>query len=125
MSAKKIIIVEDEGIVCNDLRCYLSQIGYNVTASYYSGEEALKSCRNNPPDAALIDIGLQGQIDGIETAKQIMNQLNIPVIYITGYADKSTISQARDTHPADLLQKPINEDELKAALDRVFSLNYS
>jgi CheY-like chemotaxis protein len=54
-----------------------------------------------------------------------MNQLNIPVIYITGYADKSTISQARDTHPADLLQKPINEDELKAALDRVFSLNYS
>ncbi len=121
MSAKKIVIVEDEGIVSNDLRCYLCQIGYNVTASFYSGEEALKCCCDDPPDVALIDIGLQGRIDGIETAKKIMNQLHIPVIYITGYADNSTISRARSTGPADLLQKPINEDELKAALKRVFS----
>ncbi len=125
MSVHKIVLVEDEGIVSNDLRHYLTQLGYTVTASKFTGEEALEFCRCNPPDVILIDIGLQGEIDGIETAKRIKQELDIPVIFITGFADEQTIGRARNTHPAGLLLKPIDEERLRSSLEQLFTADKS
>ncbi len=120
MSAKKVLIIEDEGIVSSDLRSFLTPLGYTVTASVFSGEEALQYCRSDPPDAVLIDIGLQGRLDGIETARLLKKERQVPFIYITGFADEKTIGRARKTGPEGLLLKPIAEKELEKALERIF-----
>jgi len=119
MSDKKILIAEDEGIVTSDLRSYLTGLGYRISASVLSGEEAVKCCRSDPPDAALIDIGLQGKMDGIEASKKIWGEMGVPVIFITGFADENTLSRARQTNPEEILIKPIEEENLKKALEQV------
>ncbi len=120
MPKKKIILVEDEGIVSSDLSFFLDQEGYQVTGAVFTGEDALECCRNDPPDAALIDIGLNGKMDGIETARKIRKEFQTPIIYITGFADEKTISRARQTGPEAVLLKPIDEDKLKTVLKQVF-----
>lgn len=119
MTGKKVLIAEDEGIVTSDLRSYLTEQGYRISASVLSGEEAVKCCRSDPPDVALIDIGLQGKMGGIEAAKKIWGEMGIPVIFITGFADENTISRARRTNPEEILIKPIEEGDLERALEQV------
>lgn len=112
MEAVKILVVEDEGIVSIDIRNILTRLGYQVTAAAFSGEEAVEKARENQPDLVLMDIGLKGEIDGIQAAIQIKTDSGIPVIFLTGFADENTLSRARDVNPAGYIIKPINEDEL-------------
>ncbi len=81
----QVLIVEDEAVVSMDLRYKLEAMGYSVIAEISSGEEAVKAASQLRPDVVLMDIGLSGQIDGIDAAAKIRDQFDVPVVYLTGY----------------------------------------
>ena len=116
MSPAKILVVEDEGIVSIDIRNILKQIGYSDTEAAFSAEEALEKIKECSPDLILMDIGLKGEIDGIEAAKIIKEKHNIPVAFLTGYADENTLGRAKSAEPVGYIIKPIDENELKKIL---------
>lgn len=117
MADEKILIVEDERILALGLKKKLQKLGFNVTNTVSSGEDAVKSVKENKPDLILMDIVLQGEIDGIDAAKMIINMHNIPIIYLTAYADDETIERAVKTYPYGYLMKPYKERELKANIE--------
>lgn len=113
----RILVVEDEGIVAEDLRMRLAHLEYDVPAICASGEEALASIRDAQPDVVLMDIGLHGELDGIETAERIRQEHETPVIFITAYADKRTLQRAKLTMPFGYLVKPFEERDLHASIE--------
>jgi CheY-like chemotaxis protein len=118
MDSRKVMIVEDEGIVSIDIRNILNRLGFTVSGVAFSGEEAIEILQESGPDLILMDIGLKGDIDGIEAAKIIKTNHNIPVIFLTGFADENTLARAKEADPAGYIIKPINEEELEAALNK-------
>ena len=86
MSQIKILVVEDEKIVALDLKNRLTRMGYIVPALVTSGEEALDAAAEVDPDLVLMDIKLDGQMDGVAAAQQIKEKYDVPVIYLTAYA---------------------------------------
>lgn len=121
MSSAKVMVVEDEGIVSIDIRNILQQLGYHVAESAFSGEEALEKIESDFPDLILMDIGLKGELDGIEVARIVHENFKIPVIFVTGFADETTIKRAKAVKPVGYLIKPINEEELESALVKALS----
>lgn len=121
MSAKKILIVEDEAVVSLDINRRLEKMGYEVIGRVASGEEAIELAEKNPPDLVLMDINLQGDIDGIDTATQLYKSYNIPVIYLTAYAGESTLERAKESKPYGYILKPFKERELHAAIEIAIS----
>ena len=113
----RVLIVEDELILAQDLALTLEAKGYKVTALVKSGEEALASAEADPPDAVLMDVMLQGTMDGIETSEAIAERVDVPTIYLTAYADEKIVARARKTSPFGYLVKPINETELSIMID--------
>ncbi|HEY9708708.1 MAG TPA: response regulator, partial [Oculatellaceae cyanobacterium] len=105
MSNAKLLLVEDEEIVAFDLEGTLKALGYEVSAIVGSGEEAIASAAKIHPDLVLMDIMLKGKTNGIQAAKEIKNLFNIPVVYLTAYADISTLQQAKLTEPFGYLLK--------------------
>jgi CheY-like chemotaxis protein len=120
MEKQKILVVEDEGIVSIDIRNILKKLGYSVPAVAFSGEEAISKAEETKPDLILMDIGLKGEIDGVEAAIKICDKHNIPVIFLTGFADDNTIQRAKTAKPAGYIIKPINEIELKKSIEDAF-----
>jgi CheY-like chemotaxis protein len=117
MTKEYILIAEDEGIVAIHLQSKLISLGYCV-ATVSSGEEALQSIRTKRPDLILMDIMLNGQIDGIETAAKIQQQfLPIPVVYLTAYADNDTLQRAKVTNPFGYILKPFEEGVLRSTIE--------
>jgi PAS domain S-box-containing protein len=121
MANTKIVIVEDEAIVAKDLRTRLQKFGYIVPAIAYSGEEAINKSLEICPDLVLMDIRLKGQIDGIEAADTIHKHLDIPIIYLTAYADEKTLERAKITEPFGYLLKPFKERELQINIEIALS----
>jgi PAS domain S-box-containing protein len=117
MSKAGILIVEDSFIVAFHLRKTLEKEGYLVAGSEASGEEALLFLEKNRPDVVLMDIMLNGQMDGIETARTIRSRFNLPVIYLTALSDRETIQRAKITEPFGYLTKPFEERELFTAIE--------
>ncbi|MBU7029717.1 MAG: PAS domain S-box protein [Theionarchaea archaeon] len=113
----KTLIVEDEGIVAKDMKNRLERLGYAVVAMVSSGEEALKKVEEMCPDVVLMDIVLKGEMNGIEAAEQIRTQFNIPVVYVTAYADENTLQRAKITEPYGYILKPIGDRELHIAIE--------
>ena len=91
MPKADILIVEDDRIVAEDTRVTLEKLGFGVCGIVPSGEESLKKVEAEPPDLVLMDIKLEGRMDGIEAADQIRSRFNIPVVYVTGYADEDVL----------------------------------
>lgn len=118
MANTQILLVEDEGIVAKDIQSMLRDFGYGVSGVVTSGEEAIKTAAETQPDLVLMDIGLRGKIDGIEAAKQIRDRFSIPVVFLTAYADESTLKRAKMTQPFDIILKPIGEIELRAIIKK-------
>ncbi len=114
--AAHILIVEDEGIVVQDIQEMLQRLGYKTTTAL-SGEEAIHKAAEARPDLALLDIRLQSQMDGVETASQLRNDFNVPIIYLTAYADENTLQRAKVTQPFGYLFKPFDERELHVAIE--------
>ncbi len=115
--ARRILIVEDERIVAEDIRKGLEKYGYSVCGIASSGKEALKKAEKTPPDMALVDIVLSGNMDGIETARQMHSRFNIPVVFLTAYDDEKTLTQAKMTEPYGYLLKPFKERELHSTIE--------
>ncbi len=113
----KIFIVEDEGIVAEDIRCSLESYGYSVIGIAASGEEALLQIEKNEPDLVFMDIVLTGEIDGIDTAEKIVARFDIPVIYLTAYSDEKTLDKAKLTKPYGYILKPYHDKELQSGVE--------
>ncbi|MRG94503.1 ATP-binding protein [Polyangium spumosum] len=114
---KKIFIVEDQRIVAADLENTLLSLGYDVAGSAASGERAIEKVLASRPDLVLMDIRLEGKMDGIQAAERIRAELDVPIVYLTAYADEETILRAKTTSPFGYLVKPFNERELRGAIE--------
>jgi PAS domain S-box-containing protein len=113
----RIFIVEDEAIVANDIKETLKSLGYHVAGTAKSGESALDKIPEARPDLVLMDIHLAGKMDGVDTAKEIHRTSDIPVIYLTAYADKALLERAKLTEPYGYLIKPYDERELQSVIE--------
>jgi len=113
----KILIVEDESIVAKDFPQRLRSLGYDVLSIASTGESAINQIEKNRPDIVLMDIKLKSGMDGIETAEHIHNRLDIPVVYLTAYADDRTLERAKITEPFGYIIKPVEDTELKSAIE--------
>ena len=117
MPDARILIVEDEGILALDVQQRLTSLGYPVPDIASTGEEAVKKAEEDRPDLILMDIMLPGEIDGVTAAERIRARFDIPVIYITAYADEDTLQRAKITEPYGYIVKPFKERELHIAID--------
>lgn len=118
MSAKpSILIVEDSFIVAYHLQTTLESEGYRVLSTQDTGEGALQFLETNKPDLVLMDIMLNGKLDGIETAHQIKHVHHLPIIYITALTDKDTIHRAKVTEPHGYLTKPFEDREIFTVIE--------
>src|SRR5688500_8622672 len=117
MTQTRILVVEDESIVALDIQCRLESMGYEVPATVASGEKAVEQAGDLRPDLVLMDIHLQGKMDGIEAADQIRRRFGIPVIYLTANADHPTVQRAKVTEPFGYVIKPFEERELQTSIE--------
>lgn len=112
-----IVIVEDEFIVALDVQKQLERIGHRVKGVLSSGNELLERLEELNPDLVLMDIKLQGSLDGVETAALLNEIRSIPVILMTAYADETTVSRAKITQPFGYILKPFEERELRTSIE--------
>ncbi len=117
MKRYRILVVEDEPIIAEDLSGFLSDNGFEIAGIAHSANAALTLLRNNTIDAAILDVNLGEGMDGIGLAGMIHQQFQIPFVFCTAHSDRGTIERARETFPSGYLLKPFNERELFAALD--------
>lgn len=117
MEKKEILIVEDERIVAEDIKSKLEYVGYSVAGIASSGEESVKKSEKLRPDLVLMDIVLEGKMNGIEAAAQILSRFNIPVVYLTAYSDEKTLKKAKVTEPFGFLTKPFEAQGLFTAIE--------
>ncbi|HXF93562.1 MAG TPA: response regulator [Nitrospiraceae bacterium] len=117
MEQAKILVVEDEPIVARDIQLSLQRLGYDVPATAASGEEAIRKAAETRPDLVVMDIVLKGKMDGVETAQQLKDRLNVPVIYLTAFADDQTLERAKTTAPAGYMLKPYQPHELRTSIE--------
>ncbi len=111
--SKKVLIVEDEFLVSFLMEHYLSAAKeWEVVASVDNGKEAIEIAHSAKPDLILMDIRIDGDMDGIETVKKIQQTDNIPVIYTSGNTDQQTAERAGMTNPLGFLVKPVNKEDL-------------
>jgi PAS domain S-box-containing protein len=113
----RIMVVEDESITAMGLEKRLTKQGYDVVAVVASGEEAVRRAEETSPDLVLMDIMLEGEMDGVEAAARIASRLDIPIIYLTAYADENTLLRAKITEPFAYLLKPFQERELLITIE--------
>jgi len=116
MCKKKILIVEDESIIAEDISDSLISLGYRITGMVYSGEEAIEAAAKCRPDLVLMDVNLQGEIDGITAAAEIRARFQIPVVYLTAYADENTLRRVNATKPFGYIVKPFEEKNLHTTI---------
>ena len=117
MAKTRILVVEDDNIVAMDLQHMLVDLGYSVVAVAKSGEDAVEREAELNPDLVLMDIKLDGSMDGIEAAGHIRDRAAIPVIYLTAYSDEAMLRRATVSEPAGYVLKPISEGALHAAIE--------
>ncbi|MDL1985283.1 MAG: PAS domain S-box protein, partial [Deltaproteobacteria bacterium] len=117
MSNSRILIVEDEGIIAKDIQSTLNRLGYSVIGIASSGEEAIKKAMEIHPDIVLMDIVLEGAMDGVEAAEYIHDHFDIPVVYLTAYSDDTTLQRAKITEPFGYILKPFHEKELYTTIE--------
>ena len=120
MNKKSILIVEDEKIISHDIKRILMKFGYEVLGIAVSGKEVLAQIKKQKPDLILMDIVLEGDLSGIETAEKIKEHWNIPIIYLTAFADEQTLQRAMITIPYGYILKPFEEKELYAIVEMAF-----
>ena len=117
MTKASILIVEDEAIIASVIAAALRKFEYDVIDILNTGEAAVSQALKKKPDLILMDIRLQGAVDGIAAAEQIQKKLDIPIIYLTAYADEPTLERAKKTRPYGYIPKPFQEIELKTTIE--------
>lgn len=117
MSKARILVVEDERLVATDISQCLQQLGYKVTATAVSAVEALRQAVLQSPDLVLMDIKLKGGIDGVQAAEALYERMDIPVVYLTAFADVETVERAKHTFPSGYVLKPFDDRSLRTAVE--------
>ncbi|MEQ8534689.1 MAG: response regulator [Imperialibacter sp.] len=117
METVKVLIVEDKSVVAEDLKLCLQDYGYVTLGICRNGHDGITMADELSPDILLMDININGSIDGVETVRQITSKNTMPVIYLTAYSDSVTVDRAKATHPAAYLVKPFDPIDLKIAID--------
>ena len=117
MTKAEILIVEDDAVVARDIQNRLKALGFLAPAMVPSGEEAIERVKEHKPDLVLMDIMLRGKMDGIEAADQIRSQFNIPVVYVTAYADEDVLERAKVTEPFGYIIKPFEDRDLNTTIE--------
>ena len=120
MGKISVLVVEDESIVSKDIQYSLKKLGYNVVGVAATGQKAIELCGEKLPDIILMDIMLKGDINGIEASTRIKEVYNIPVIFLTAYADENTLSKAKVTEPYAYIIKPFKEIDLHTSIEMAF-----
>ncbi|MDX1618341.1 MAG: response regulator [Balneolaceae bacterium] len=117
---KKVIIVEDDLILNLLYESYLERLGFETEGELVYGKTAIEAAKNIDPDLVIMDISLEGEIDGIDAMLKIREFSDVPVIYITGNSDPYHVERAKETNYLDYLTKPIEFDDLKKSIERYF-----
>jgi PAS domain S-box-containing protein len=113
---KRILVVEDEGLIAADLARRIERLGYPAPSVAHSGEEALQSAKSTVFDLVLMDIRLKGEMDGVAVAAELRSKLRTPVVYVTAHADQETVERAKFTEPLGYLLKPISDGDLRSVI---------
>lgn len=117
MATIRILIVEDEPLIAEDIRDCLTNVDYSVSAVAHNKEQALEALKRETPDLALLDINLGKNMDGLEIAKTINDRYYIPFIFLTSYSNQPVIDQAKVTRPMGYIMKPFNERDLFSSIE--------
>ncbi|OPY30340.1 MAG: two-component response regulator [Methanocella sp. PtaU1.Bin125] len=117
MPGERILIVEDERIVAEEIRVMLSAMDFEITGVVSTGPDAIREASETLPDLVLMDIRLKGDMDGVEAAGIIAERSGIPAIYLTAYADDATVQRARLTRPLGYIVKPLERSQVKAVIE--------
>jgi len=117
MDKLNIFIVEDESIVAKDIEHSLTKLGYNVVGISNNGNDALEKIMELSPDLVLMDIMIKGTLNGIEVTEKLKEKMNVPVIFLTAYADEGTLSRAKVTEPYGYILKPFKEIDLHSTIE--------
>jgi len=115
--AIKVLIVEDEVLVAEEIAADLEDYGFEITEIAISSEECFNAIKQNPPHIILMDINIQGEIDGIETTELIQQSANIPIVYLTANSDSKTFKRALETNPNAFISKPYHKKDLYSAIE--------
>jgi two-component system, LytTR family, response regulator LytT len=115
--AVNILVTEDESIVRKDIEKTLQKLGYNVVGTADTGEKAIELATSLKPDLALMDIMLKGTMTGIEAAEKIKRNIDIPIIFLTAYADEKTLAKAKITEPHGYILKPFKEIDIQTSIE--------
>ncbi|MHC1742546.1 MAG: response regulator [Syntrophobacteraceae bacterium] len=117
MSAVRILVVEDEAIVAMEIEQRLAFMGYQSAGTSMSGDEAVALTGQLRPDLVLMDIRLQGDMDGIQAAGEILSRFRVPVIFLTAYSEDATLERAKLAEPYGYIIKPFNDRELRSSIE--------
>ena len=116
-NSPKILIVEDEPFIAENLQEMLGIFGYDDTEIANSANQAIKAIKTARPDLVLLDVQIKGDQDGIELGGIIQEQYKLPFVYITSYSDKETVNRAKHTRPLGFIVKPFTKDDVYAAIE--------
>jgi len=117
----QILLVEDDHLTASCIREFLSDLGFIVLGSASSAFEAMGFAEACPPDVAVVDIGLNGPIDGIQLAENLSGRYSVPVVFISGVTDRQTIARAEAACPSTFLKKPVPPSTLLAAIEKALA----
>lgn len=117
MKQINVLIVEDEIIIAEDIASYLETLGYNVIGTVDNGTEALQKIKTLIPDLILLDININGPIDGVQVAAIIKQDYKIPFVFLTAFTDKETIDRVKQTDPYGYIVKPFEEKDLAVTIE--------
>jgi len=117
MPAARLLIVEDERITAEDLRDILTELGYVVVSIVSTGSAAIATVEREAPDLVLMDIRIQGNLDGTETAGILRERFDTPIVFLTAHSDEGTLSRAKVAEPLGFIVKPFQEPELHATIE--------
>ncbi len=121
----RILVVEDEPLIAEDICGFLAKSGFRHVVAAYDSAAALHELEQDKTDFVLLDVNLSGDLTGIDIAKKINSEYHLPFIYITSYADTSTIQQVKATHPVGYILKPFKGKEIAAILEIGYELFYT
>ena len=107
---KSILILEDEMIIAKSIKSYVEKIGYSVAGIAQTGKDAISIAAEKSPDLAILDVVVDGDMDGIETGMELV-KLNVPFLYLTAYGDTKTRQRAKETNPLGYIIKPFNDKD--------------
>jgi DNA-binding response OmpR family regulator len=113
----RVLIVEDETLIAEELKERLSRLGFSVIAAVDSAEQGIAIATREHPDLVLMDIRLKGAKDGVQAAREIHEQMDVPLVYLTAHSDQLTVERAKQTHYDGFILKPFRAGELKSTIE--------